>query len=118
MLGWSNAAKIAALEKAADALETRIQKLADEIARLGRERDALRDRLGKLQQLSAFASFNELDWRAVALEIERLEAERRQLEEGSDKLKTLKAQLDTLEDAIAGSQQNLDAGQGRAFQTQ
>jgi uncharacterized protein YPO0396 len=108
VLGWSNAAKITALEKTAAALESRVQRLADELARLDRERDALRQRLGKLQQLSTFASFNDLDWRAVALEIERLEADRRQLEEGSDKLKTLKAQLDDLEQVIADSQGRLD----------
>jgi uncharacterized protein YPO0396 len=108
VLGWSNAAKIAALEQAAASLETRIQNLADEIARLDRERDALRDGLGKLQQLSAFTSFNDLDWRSIALEIERLEAERRQLEEGSDKLKTLKAQLNALEAVIVVSQKQLD----------
>jgi uncharacterized protein YPO0396 len=108
VLGWSNVAKIAALEKAAASLKSRIQKLADDIARLGREREALRDRLGKLQQLSAFTSFNDLDWRSTALEIERLEAERRQLEEGSDKLKTLKAQLNVLEAAIVVSQKHLD----------
>ena len=108
VLGWSNAAKITALEKVAAALEVRTQRLADEIARLDHERNALRQRLGQLQQLSAFASFNDLDWRAVALEIERLEADRRQLEEGSDKLKTLKAQLNGLEEAIADSQGCLD----------
>ena len=108
VLGWSNAAKIAALEKAAASLESRIQPLADKIAWLGRERDALRGSLGKLQQLSAFTSFNDLDWRSIALEIERLEAERRQLEEGSDKLKTLKAQLNAHEAAIVLSQKYLD----------
>jgi uncharacterized protein YPO0396 len=108
VLGWSNAAKIVALEKAAAALETRIQKLADEIAQLDRERHALRDRLGKLQQLSAFASFSDLDWRSIAVEVERLEVERRQLEAGSDKLRTLKAQLNTLEEAIVASQGGLD----------
>src|SRR5262245_55066306 len=109
VLGWSNAAKITALEKVAAALEVRAQRLADELARLDHERNALRQRLGQLQQLSAFASFNDLDWRAVALEIERLEADRRQLEEGSDKLKTLKAQLNGLEEAITDSQGCLDA---------
>src|SRR6185437_4280702 len=94
VLGWSNAAKIAALEKDAGALQARIQKMAAEIARLGRERTALRDRLGMLQQLSVYASFNDLDWGNLAVEIERLESERRQLGEGSDKLNTLKAQLD------------------------
>src|SRR5262245_549219 len=109
VLGWSNAAKIRALEKVAAALEIRLQRLADELARLDRERDALRQRLGKLQQLSTFASFNDLDWRSIALEVERLEAERRQLEEGSDKLKTLKAQLDAVEQAIAEEEAELDA---------
>lgn len=108
VLGWSNAAKIAALEKVAAGLETRIQRLAGEIARLDRERDALRERLGKLQQLTAFASFSDLDWGTIALGIKRLEEERRQLEEGSDKLKTLKAQLDGVEQAVAESQKYLE----------
>jgi uncharacterized protein YPO0396 len=108
-LGWSNAGKIAALEKSAAGLEGRIQKLADEIAGLDSERRALRAKLGLLQQLSAYTSFNDLDWRCIALEIDRLAAERRQLEEGSDKLKTLKAQLDGVEQAIADAQGQLDA---------
>jgi uncharacterized protein YPO0396 len=109
VLGWSNAAKIAALEREASALVARIQKLGAEIAQLDRERRALAERLGKLHEFSAYASYNELDWRGIALEIERLEAERRQLEEGSDKLKTLKAQLHGVEQAIAETQTQLDA---------
>ena len=92
VLGWSNAGKIAALEKTAAALEGRMQALGAEIAGLDGERRALQARIGLLQQLSAFASFNDLDWRTIALEIDRLQEERRQLEEGSDVLKTLKAQ--------------------------
>jgi uncharacterized protein YPO0396 len=109
VLGWSNAGKIAALGKAAAGLEGRIRVLAEEISRLDRERRALQARLGLLQQLSAYASFNDLDWRSIALEVDRLEAERRQLEEGSDKLKTLKAQLDGVERAIAKAMGELDA---------
>ena len=109
VLGWSNAGKIAALEKAAAALEGRMQALGSEIAGLDGERRALQARIGLLQQLSAFASFNDLNWRTVALEIDRLQEERRQLEEGSDVLKTLKAQLDGVEQAIAESQGQLDA---------
>ena len=109
VLGWSNAGKIAALEKAAAALEGRMQALGAEIAGLDGERKALQGRIGLLQQLSAFASFNDLDWRTIALEIDRLQEERRQLEEGSDVLKTLKAQLDGVEQAIAEAQGQLDA---------
>jgi uncharacterized protein YPO0396 len=109
VLGWSNAAKIAALAKAAAAFEGRMQALGAEIAGLEGERRALQARIGLLQQLTAFASFNDLDWRTIALEIDRLQEERRQLEEGSDVLKTLKAQLDGVEQAIAESQGQLDA---------
>jgi len=109
VLGWSNAGKIAALEKAAAALEGRMQALGREIAGLDGERRALQARIGLLQQLSAFASFNDLNWRTIALEIDRLQEERRKLEEGSDVLKTLNAQLDGVEQAIAESQGQLDA---------
>ena len=112
VLGWSNAAKIAALEKSAVALEARIQKLADAIARLDREKKTLQLRLGLLQQLSAYASFNDLDWGSIALEIRRLEEERRELEEGSDKLKTLKAQLDAVEQVIGDAEKRLDDARG------
>ena len=40
-----------------------------------------------------FESFQELDWRPLVTEIERLEGERRELEEGSDILRTLQQQL-------------------------
>lgn len=108
VLGWSNVAKIAALEKVVAGLEIRIQTVGTEVSRLDRERRALQARLGLLQQLSAYTSFNDLDWRTVALEIERLEAERRQLEEGSDKLKTLTSQLERIEQAIAEAQRRLE----------
>lgn len=112
VLGWSNAAKIAALEKAAAALETRIQSIGGEIAKLDRERKALQSRLGQLQQLSAYTSFLDLDWRSVALDIDRLEKERRQIEEGSDVLKMLKAQLVRLEEAIGELQAGLEKAAG------
>jgi uncharacterized protein YPO0396 len=86
-----------------------MQALGSEIADLDGDRRALQARIGLLQQLSAFASFNDPDWRTIALEIDRLQEERRQLEEGSDVLKTLKAQLDGVEQAIAESQPQLDA---------
>jgi len=108
VLGWSNAAKIAALERDAAALEGRIQKVGAEIVRLDSERTALQRRLALLERLSVYASFNELDWRSIALEIERLEAERRELEDGSDTLKTLKAQLDGIEQKIATAQKRLE----------
>jgi uncharacterized protein YPO0396 len=108
VLGWSNAAKIAALEKKAGSLAGRIQAAGADIARLQGELRASQERLGLLQQLSAFSSFNDLDWRTVVFEVDRLQEERRLLEESSDVLKTLKAQLERLEDAIRETQTQLD----------
>ncbi len=109
VLGWSNAAKIAALEKDAAALQARIQTLGAEIA-ASRQRAQRRCATGSACCSSSRpAPASTISTGAPSpLEIERLEAERRQLEEGSDKLKTLKAQLDRLEQAIAEAQKRLE----------
>src|SRR5262249_6803219 len=62
-----------------------------------------------LQQLRAYTSFKDLDWQSVALEIQRLQEEMRLLEEGSDVLKTLKAQLDCAASALRDCEMQLDA---------
>jgi uncharacterized protein YPO0396 len=93
VLGWSNERKIAALEKTVAGLKMRLQNLGEAIANLDRDRKAVQQRTGLLQQLRTYASYKDLDWRSVALEIDRLEGERRQLEEDSDVLKALNAQL-------------------------
>ncbi len=107
VLGWSNEAKIAALENQARGLEQRMQAGGEKIAQLNRQRASLDDRLGLLRQLSVFTSFRDLDWRPVAVEIEALDKEKRQLEEGSDVLRTLQAQLSAVEDAIRRTESDL-----------
>ena len=93
VLGWSNEDKIAALAAAAGELKTRMQALGEEIAARDTERKALQRQLDAAQKLAAFASFEDLDWMAEAAAIERLAAERRELEDGSDLLRTLRSQL-------------------------
>jgi uncharacterized protein YPO0396 len=100
VLGWSNEGKIRALKAAAKALEIRIADLAGLISKLEAERRAINDRLAAAGQVKVYTSFLELDWRSLALEIEQLEAERRQLEAGSDTLRTLRAQLATTDHLI------------------
>jgi uncharacterized protein YPO0396 len=97
ILGWSNAAKIAALESQAEGVARQAQAAADRLAALQKEDARLRDTEKTLGQLAVFEDFRDLDWQAVTREIERLGAERRQIEEGSDTLRTLQQQLDTLE---------------------
>jgi len=112
VLGWSNAAKIAAFERTVAGVQSQIQAVAADLAELDAKRRKLETRLGLLHQLSASASYGEIDWRSVALEVERLQAERRQLEDGSDVLKTLKGQLERLELAVLECQTALDKVNG------
>lgn len=111
VLGWSNEAKIAALETQADQLEQRMQAVAAEIAAQQDEHKRLQARLQKLSNLAMFTDFRELDWRPVVAEIERLEEERRQLEAGSDILRALQEQLGDLERQIESTEESLTEAQ-------
>src|SRR5262249_62362709 len=104
VLGWSNEGKIAALEKQARDLEALGQATAGRIAGLETMRQALQVRLGLLQKLAVFDDFRDLDWKPLATEIDRLERERRRLEEASDVLRALQHQLAELETAAAGAE--------------
>ena len=108
VLGWSNADKIAALERQQSEHEARMQSISDAIAadqatrrRAGESRDVL----GKLEM---FAGFAELDWQTPSTEIDRLEAERRALEASSDILHTLQRQLAELEQALRATGEQRD----------
>jgi uncharacterized protein YPO0396 len=100
VLGWSNEAKIAALRQQADGLEQRMQVSGDKIAGLDHERSSFDERIQLLRQLAVFESFRDLDWKPVAIEIDALEKEKRELEDGSDTLRTLQRQLSAIDAAI------------------
>ncbi|MDZ7810477.1 MAG: hypothetical protein U5L11_10575 [Arhodomonas sp.] len=55
-----------------------------------------------------FGDFRELDWRAVTSEIARLEEEKQQIEQASDQLRALQGQLETLEQARAETDDDLE----------
>ncbi|HXC24380.1 MAG TPA: ATP-binding protein [Gemmatimonadaceae bacterium] len=107
VLGWSNEEKIAALQAQTRALEARMQTMGARIATLEAERKALQERLETLKQLLLFDNFRDLDWQALAVDIERLNRERRQLEEASNLLRTLEAQLVELETTLNQTEQKL-----------
>jgi uncharacterized protein YPO0396 len=111
VLGWSNERKIEALESARKQVESRRKPLVALIAAIERQRAEARNRKTKLAELGMFESFRELDWRPLAGEIERLERERRALEDGSDILKTLQRQLAAIEQALDEIENKLRADQ-------
>ena len=112
VLGWSNEDKVRALRAAAGALEQRMVTLSGAIERLETERRALNTRLDMASQLKGHSRFPDLDWWPLAIEIEHLESERRQLEEGSEKLRTLREQLTKLEAGLRDVDARLAAVNG------
>ena len=99
VLGWSNSAKIAALEAKRRQLETRLGDVSSQIGEIQKERDGLTNRLDALSRLEEFTAFDELDWASVATEIAQLMDERNRLESASDVLKQLNENLRELQKA-------------------
>lgn len=108
VLGWSNEAKVAALDASREGLEAGMQAIAARLAALQTEQSGIGQRLASLHQLSGFADFRELDWRPLAAEIERLDQERRQLEAASDVLRALGERLAGLEERMRATEAEQD----------
>ena len=93
VLGWSNAAKIAVLEEKQKVRETAIAKLSKEILKITADKKSLENQFTALSKLDMFDNFRELDWAPLALEVSRLEEEKKQLESASDMLQQLTTRL-------------------------
>jgi len=113
VLGWTNAAKIDALEAKRRALEARLGDLGARIAALQSERAMLADALEALAKLEEFASFDELDWSSVAASIAALVDEREQLASASDVLKQLGGRLAQARQALRDADEALAAARDR-----
>ncbi|MCZ7659734.1 MAG: hypothetical protein M5U07_18550 [Xanthobacteraceae bacterium] len=114
VLGWSNEAKIAALAAEMRTLERRMADVAARIAELQKRRSSLGDRLTAFQQLGVVArDYGELDWKAIAVEIEQLARERRRLEQDSDILRALTDELGEAEGKLARTEESLDRAKER-----
>ena len=107
VLGWSNKEKIRALEREVESLEAQIRKEEKERRELEKESRALSARIETLARLSEFREFRDLDWRETAVEIDRYQAEKKELEEGSDILRALERQLAEIEREIGTIEDSL-----------
>lgn len=108
VLGWSNAAKIAALEAQGAQLEKTIGEIGARIGALQEKRRGLAARLTALSKLAEYKSFRELDWRSLAADVAKLEEEKRQIEAASDALRQLNEQLHEAAGALAATEKELD----------
>ncbi|MDT8364558.1 MAG: hypothetical protein RQ714_07950 [Nitrosomonas sp.] len=93
VLGWHNAAKIAALETKAKHLEKSLGELGSRLSRIQTEQTLLKERLTVLSKLGEYADYHELDWQLLAVELAGLHDEKQKLESASDILKQLTKQL-------------------------
>ena len=118
VLGWTNAAKIAALESDARRLETRLGDLGARIAAMQAAQRGVRERLDTLSKLAEYADFREIDWASLAAEIARLGDERRRLESASDLLRQLNAQLEEAGKSLAATEEALLTHRDRRSKTE
>jgi uncharacterized protein YPO0396 len=118
VLGWSNAAKIAALDNKLRVLEAHLAAIGGKIAALQKEQKAINERLGTLAKLVEYRDFSELDWPVVALEVAKLEDERSKLKAASNVLQTLMDQLETLEGELAKTEGQLAAHRDKHAKTE
>ncbi len=109
VLGWSNTAKIAALETTQRQFETFLSEIGSRLGAIQSARKALEERLQTLARLEELNDYEELDWAAIATEIARLEDERQALESASDILKSLNVQLQDASQSLSGTENQLEA---------
>ncbi|MDP2783856.1 MAG: ATP-binding protein [Sulfurimicrobium sp.] len=107
VLGWTNTAKIAALEVQKRTLEARLGELGSRIGKIQADQNTLKERLTALSKLDEYADFRELDWQSLAVEVAKLQAEKHKLESASDVLQQLTERLTALRNALADTETQL-----------
>jgi uncharacterized protein YPO0396 len=93
ILGWQNVEKIKSLTRDFNRLQTDWDGCVKTLEQADQARRQLRIQEDTLRNLLVVQSFAEINWQPVALEINKLTAEKRDLKKSSDILKTLNAQL-------------------------
>jgi len=107
VLGWTNEAKIAALEAKASVLEASLDELGIRIGKIQDEQKTLSERLTTLLRLDEYTDFRELDWQSLTLELDKLTNEKQKLESASDVLKQLTGRLSEVIDALKSTDAQL-----------
>jgi uncharacterized protein YPO0396 len=104
VLGWSNTAKIAALDAQLRALEARLGEIGQRLGEAQSEHAKVREQLEALARAGEFVDFREIDWSSCAIAIARLADEKARLESASDALAELTAQLESAQAALKASE--------------
>lgn len=98
VLGWDNQAKLGVLRAEQAALRRRLIDINKERDDLSLRRNGQDQRLRAAESLTELKDFGRIDWRGTAATMQRLEDEKRALEESDDTLRTLRKQLSGIEE--------------------
>jgi uncharacterized protein YPO0396 len=101
VLGWSNEAKIRALENQMRALGEQLGVTGSAIGEIQRGQSEVRDKSTAVSQLGDVTDWLELDWSTPSLRLAALEEEKARLESTADVLRTLGAHLGEVEAEIS-----------------
>lgn len=104
VLGWTNTAKIAALESQRRALETQLGAIGQKLGEAQNEHAKVREQLEALARAGEFIEFREIDWPSCAVTLARLADEKARLESASDALAELTAQLASAQAGLKASE--------------
>jgi uncharacterized protein YPO0396 len=109
VLGWSVENKIKALTSAFQQADKKAALTAQKAAELKRQVESLDTQLAAVKGALGVAQFAEIDFRSVQVELARLNREKKELEESSEKLIVLKQQLQAVRARLQKNQDDLDA---------
>jgi len=108
VLGWTNEAKIKALELSVRSLEQEIAEIGAAIGEIQRRQAEIGERLRAAGRLGDVTEWRDLDWGSESLRVAALEAERARLESSADRLKALAARLAEVEAEIGAAEGRLE----------
>jgi len=102
VLGWNNQAKIEVLTRELTTLQLQGRKHVDQLARLGEQKSVLEAKKIAVHDLLQIEQHTVIDWPSVAQRWQQAQNEKQQIERGSDVLRALQQQLQSVQTAIAG----------------
>lgn len=99
VLGWTNLAKIRALEEERKDCIAKIEGIIKQMLPLQEEQAKLNKKLNSLSRLEEHSDFSAMDWWSSDVELETMRADLKKLEDASDQLNELRKQSQAAREA-------------------
>lgn len=100
ILGWSNAQKIAALEKELTETGVRKEQIDKKIKSNAQQQEILRGRETALHDLLKFKGFGEIDWQRISKDLDDWQKLKIDIEESSEELRKLRKKLESVQEQL------------------